>query len=135
MSDKAEGARKRVLDFLDEWTSRGHAQPYVWRISNDEDEWLTLNVSDLYVLADAVRELDPITRQQVKQGYEYALSTPKVTDTGLIEGLDLHPISPETAQGILNGTVALGVSESIMVRRDGGPWIMAFDHEDRENDL
>lgn len=134
--------RTRVLDFLDEWTSR-YPSPHIIRLQNDDDEeWVSLDVADLYVLADAAKEEEPgdtfadrMAAQSIEavesQGdlvpmnpeEQYAIELPELTLAGLNAGLNIHPISTGHGRKFLTGAFKLAFREALLWRvSERDPW-------------
>lgn len=113
---------------MDEWTSR-YPSPHIIRLQDDDQEWVSLDVADLYVLCDAMKgddpepeevpaELDPMNPEE-----QYAIEVPQVTLSGLTSDLYQHPISTENGRKFLTGAFKLAFREALLWRvsqRD--PW-------------
>lgn len=134
MTDHTD-ALKRVLDFLDEWPTR--FGPTI-SIVHEDDGPVELNVSDLYVLCDALKydsdgvgpDMTPDTvvcKAPALPGEpkdeQYAISIPSVSYTGLVAGVSIKHISAEQGRKFLTGEIHLGFHEQLLWRTDESqPW-------------
>lgn len=140
MTDPTD-ALKRVLDFLDGWPTR--FGPTI-SIIHEDDGPVELNVSDLYVLADALKGQTfadrmaaksmaaapdvvvceaPALPEEPKDDEQYAILTPVRTPSGLTAGEDTTPITTQQGRKFLTGEILLGFHEALLWRAsDARPW-------------
>lgn len=134
MTDPTD-ALKRVLDFLDGWPTR--FGPTI-SIIHEDDGPVELNVSDLYVLADALKGQTFADRMaaapdavvceapalpEEPKDEQYAVQLPSVSYTGLVAGLSIKRISAKQGRKFLTGEMTLGFREALLWRAgDARPW-------------